>query len=82
MPLPRISPFETQEKRAERVGDVEGAVLAMHLRHFSRFGVPLDVVYGPHQPQGEPLPELLTPGILIRALDHAAVSASAEAHLH
>jgi suppressor for copper-sensitivity B len=56
--------------------------IAMYLRDFARFGIPLDVVYGPHQPQGEPLPELLTPGILIRALDHVAASTSAEAHLH
>ena len=56
--------------------------IAMYLRHFARFGVPLDVVYGPQQPQGEPLPELLTPGILLRALDHVAASTSAEAHLH
>src|SRR5216683_5662058 len=56
--------------------------IAMYLRHFARFGIPLDVVYGPHQPQGEPLPELLTPGILIRALDHVAAGTSAEAHLH
>jgi suppressor for copper-sensitivity B len=56
--------------------------IAMYLRHFARFGIPLDVVYGPRQPQGKPLPELLTPGILIRALDHAAATSSAEAHLH
>jgi suppressor for copper-sensitivity B len=56
--------------------------IAMYLHHFGRFGIPLDVVYGPQQPQGEPLPELLTPGILLRALDHVAASTSAEAHLH
>jgi suppressor for copper-sensitivity B len=52
--------------------------IAMYLHHFARFGIPLDVIYGPRKPQGEPLPELLTPGILMRALDHAKATTSVE----
>jgi suppressor for copper-sensitivity B len=54
--------------------------IAMYLRHFARFGISLDVIYGPGKPQGEPLPELLTPGILIRALDQATTSVEAHSH--
>jgi suppressor for copper-sensitivity B len=54
--------------------------ITMFLHQFSRFGIPLDVVYGPRQPRGNALPELLTPGLLIQALDHAAASTSAEGH--
>jgi suppressor for copper-sensitivity B len=46
--------------------------IANYLHSFGRFGIPLDVVYGPRQPQGEVLPELLTPGILTQALDQAS----------
>ncbi len=45
--------------------------IAAYLQRFGRFGIPLDVVYGPQRPAGEALPELLTPGILLGALDRA-----------
>lgn len=50
--------------------------IAAYLQRYARFGIPLDVVYGPNRPHGEPLPELLTPAILKRALDDAAERAS------
>ena len=47
-------------------------VIANYLHRFGRYGIPLDVVYGPRQPQGEALPELLTPSLLLQALDRAS----------
>ena len=44
-------------------------VIARYIQSFGRFGIPLDVVYGPSNPAGEPLPELLTAGSVIAALD-------------
>ena len=46
-------------------------VIAAYLRGFARYGIPLDVVYGPMRPAGEPLPELLTPGLVLGALARA-----------
>ncbi|MCW6510433.1 protein-disulfide reductase DsbD family protein [Lichenifustis flavocetrariae] len=48
-------------------------VISAFLQRFSRFGIPLDAVFGPHQPGGEALPELLTAGIVVQALDGAAI---------
>ena len=48
------------------------AAIAAYLNRFGRYGIPLDVVYGPGRPDGEALPELLTPDIVTRALDRAA----------
>ncbi len=45
--------------------------IGAYLAHFRRFGVPLDVVYGPGAPQGIALPELLTPGAVLDALRRA-----------
>ena len=47
-------------------------VVARYIQSFARFGIPLDVVYGPRRPAGEPLPELLTSGIVVSALDGVA----------
>jgi suppressor for copper-sensitivity B len=47
--------------------------IADYLHRFSRYGIPFDVVYGPQQPAGEALPELLTTSALIRAIDQASV---------
>jgi suppressor for copper-sensitivity B len=47
--------------------------IADYLHRFARYGIPFDVVYGPQQPDGEALPELLTTGALLRALDRASV---------
>jgi suppressor for copper-sensitivity B len=49
--------------------------IAAYLQSFGRYGVPLDVVYGPGRPDGEALPELLTSGMVVDALDRAAGSA-------
>lgn len=45
--------------------------VAAFLRRFGRYGIPLDVVYGPARPEGEALPELLTPATVTAALDRA-----------
>ncbi|HLI63178.1 MAG TPA: thioredoxin family protein, partial [Terriglobales bacterium] len=45
--------------------------ITTYLQSFGRYGVPLDVVYGPGAPQGIPLPELLTSGAVMNALARA-----------
>ncbi|MCW6507845.1 thioredoxin family protein [Hyphomicrobiales bacterium BP6-180914] len=47
------------------------AGVTAYLRSFSRFGIPFGIVYGPGRRNGMPLPELLTPGLLMAALDDA-----------
>jgi suppressor for copper-sensitivity B len=47
--------------------------IADYLHRFARYGIPFDVVYGPQQPDGEALPELLTTNALLRAIDQASV---------
>jgi suppressor for copper-sensitivity B len=47
--------------------------IADYLHRFARYGIPFDVVYGPHRPDGEALPELLTTSALLRAIDRASV---------
>jgi suppressor for copper-sensitivity B len=42
-----------------------------YLRSFGRVGVPFDAVYGPQQPAGLALPEILTPSIILKALNDA-----------
>ncbi len=46
--------------------------IAAYLERFGRYGIPFDAVYGPKIPQGEALPELLTPAIVLDALARAA----------
>ncbi len=48
------------------------AAIAAYLQRFGRYGIPLDVVYGPAHPEGEALPELLTPSLVLEALDRAS----------
>lgn len=48
-------------------------LIADYLHRFARYGIPFDVVYGPQRPDGEALPELLTTGLLLRAIDQASV---------
>ncbi len=43
-----------------------------YLQSFGRYGVPLDVVYGPGAPEGIALPELLRPADVLAALARAA----------
>jgi suppressor for copper-sensitivity B len=49
------------------------------LQSFGRYGVPLDVVYGPGAPQGIPLPELLTSGAVLDAFARASAGRKEEA---
>ena len=51
-------------------------VIAHFIQSFGRFGIPMDVAYGPRNPAGQPLPELLTAGTVVAALDR--VSAEGE----
>ncbi len=46
-------------------------VIAGYLQRFGRYGVPLDVVYGPDAPDGIALPELLTRNAVMDALRRA-----------
>ncbi len=46
--------------------------ITAYLQSFGRYGVPLDVVYGPGAPHGIVLPDLLTPGAVMAALAKAA----------
>lgn len=49
--------------------------ITAYLQSFGRYGVPLDVVYGPGAPQGIALPELLSADAVMVALQRAAASA-------
>ncbi|RKR45251.1 suppressor for copper-sensitivity B [Paraburkholderia sp. BL17N1] len=51
-----------------------------YIQGFGRFGIPLDVVYGPRMPQGQLLPELLQTSTLFRALDNATLPQTAKSH--
>ncbi len=42
------------------------------LHHYGRYGIPFNAVFGPAAPQGIVLPELLTPALVLKALDEAA----------
>ena len=43
-----------------------------YLQSFARYGVPLDLMYGPGTPQGIALPELLTSATVMDAFRRAA----------
>jgi len=45
--------------------------IAAYLESFGRFGIPFDAVYGPTQPKGLALPELLTDRAVLAAVDRA-----------
>ena len=47
-------------------------VVTAYLQSFGRYGVPLDVVYGPGAPQGISLPELLSSDLVMDAFRRAA----------
>ena len=51
--------------------------ITAYLQSFGRFGVPMDVVYGPGAPDGIALPELLTQDAVADALRRAAGRAGA-----
>lgn len=46
--------------------------ITAYLNRFKRYGIPFNAVYGPGAPAGLPLPELLTTGMVTRALAEAA----------
>jgi suppressor for copper-sensitivity B len=46
--------------------------ITAYIQSFGRYGVPVNVVYGPGRPDGELLPELLSTESVMRALDRAA----------
>ncbi len=48
------------------------------LASHGRFGIPFNIVYGPRKPSGVVMPELLTSDIVLRAIDNAAPSPSAD----
>ena len=53
--------------------------ITAYLQSFGRYGVPLDVVYGPGAPEGIALPELLTQDAVMDAFRHAAAARRQEA---
>ncbi len=48
--------------------------ITAYLQSFGRYGVPLDVVYGPARPNGEALPELLSASGVLAAMERAMPS--------
>ena len=54
-------------------------VVTAYLQGFGRYGVPLDVVYGPGAPEGIALPELLTTGAVMDAFRRAGAAHRQEA---
>jgi suppressor for copper-sensitivity B len=53
--------------------------VSAYLQSFGRYGVPLDVVYGPGAPEGIALPELLTRDAVINAFQRAGIGQRKEA---
>jgi suppressor for copper-sensitivity B len=47
------------------------AAISRYLEGFGRYGIPFDAVYGPGLPDGLALPELLTTGAVMEALERA-----------
>ncbi|WP_287786429.1 protein-disulfide reductase DsbD [Acidiphilium sp.] len=54
------------------------AAITDYLQGFGRYGVPLDVIYGPGAPDGVALPELLTADAVIDALRRAGQAVTAQ----
>jgi suppressor for copper-sensitivity B len=50
------------------------AAISRYLTHFGRYGIPLNVVYGPKAPEGIVLPELLTSDAVEQAIRQASGS--------
>ena len=53
--------------------------IVRYLAGFGRYGIPFDAVYGPALATGEALPELLTDGAALSALDRAGAGLNAAA---
>ena len=49
--------------------------IVRYLRGFGRYGIPFNAIYGPGLPRGRALPELLTPGAVVSALDASRADA-------
>jgi len=47
--------------------------ITAYLKSFGRYGVPLDVAYGPAPPDGEALPELLSASAVLGGIERAVV---------
>lgn len=47
------------------------ARISAYLASYGRYGLPFNAVYGPGAPEGIVLPELLTEGAVLQALDRA-----------
>jgi len=65
----RLAQSGTVRIRAD--GSRPDPVIAAYIQHFGRCGIPLDVVYGPGEPGGKLLPEVLGTAAVIRELDAA-----------
>jgi len=50
-------------------------LIKAYLRGFGRAGIPFDAVYGPQEPEGLALPEILTPSVVLSALGEAGAHA-------
>ena len=50
--------------------------ITAYLQNFGRYGVPLDVVYGPGAPLGIALPELLSAEVVMDAFRRAAAASA------
>lgn len=50
-------------------------LIEAYLRGFGRAGIPFDAVYGPRQPEGLALPEILIPSVVLSALSEARAPA-------
>ena len=65
----RLSDADLVAMRADWTRPDEG--IARYLASHGRYGIPFNMVYGPGAPQGITLPELLTEGAMLEALDRA-----------
>lgn len=65
----RLTADKIVRMRADWTRPDEG--IARYLQSFGRYGIPFNVVYGPGEPEGIPLPEILTAEAVLRALDRA-----------
>lgn len=53
--------------------------ISRYLARYGRYGIPFNIVYGPGAPEGILLPEILTSGAVLSALDRAAGSGATAA---
>jgi suppressor for copper-sensitivity B len=65
----RLSERQVVAMQADWTAPDDG--IARYLAGFGRYGIPFDAVYGPALPQGEALPELLSPDAVTAALARA-----------